>query len=49
MEEKLAGKIEKENLKWLEIEEILNLDLEKTTSETLRMIKELKKLENDSS
>ncbi len=46
-EEKFAGKIEKENLKWLEIEEILNLDLEKTTPETLQMINELKKFESD--
>lgn len=47
MEEKFIGQISKENLKWLEIEEILKFDAEKTTPETLQMINELKKFEKD--
>jgi 8-oxo-dGTP pyrophosphatase MutT (NUDIX family) len=44
-EDVFNGKIEKENLKWCEIEEISKFDPEKTTPETLQMIEELKKTE----
>ncbi|MFZ2193423.1 MAG: NUDIX domain-containing protein [Candidatus Moraniibacteriota bacterium] len=42
MEDKFTGTIPTGSLKWLEIDDILKLDIEKTTPETLQMIKDLK-------